>query len=114
MGQLENSKAMDNCSYAGLHCFHNCFWQNSRGKCKPDVQRNILLVRKERQQAPPSQPTLSRPQPLPGAVCGGRASAGVAAALFPGTLQAGETYGNMLLLLLGKWGAMGLCNEPRA
>lgn len=45
MGQLENSRAMDNYSHAQLHSFHNCFWQNSRGKCKPDVQRNILLVR---------------------------------------------------------------------
>lgn len=42
------------------------------------------------------------------------ASAGVAAALFPGTLQAGETYGNVVLLLLGKQGALGLHNEPGA
>lgn len=31
-----------------------------------------------------------------------------------GTLQAGETYGNVILLLLGKNGALGLRNEPRA
>lgn len=51
MGQLENSRAMDNRSHAGLHCFHNCFWQNSRRKCKPDVQRTSFLVRKKKKRA---------------------------------------------------------------
>lgn len=102
-----------------MHCFHNCFWQDSRGKCKPDVHRNTLLVRKRRKQALHSR----CPQPLPGALCkeeeeaapfSPQASAGVAAALLFGTLQAGETYGNVILLLLGKQGAVGLRNEHRA
>lgn len=108
---------MDNSSHAGLHCFHDCSWQNSRGKCKPDVQRNTLLVRKERKQAPHRQCS----QPLPGWGCVKRRRRPpsllqllLGSLLLPGTLQAGETYGNEILLLLGKQGALGLRNEPRA